>query len=250
MRQTSILSISLFMIAALLSSSSSAAQVTPRRTTTTLRTTNIKAVKPSADSLKIFGVRNQSAMVSTNALKQNVQPANSKFSPYKAGFEIPANNLGSHDDKSLFQVTVNGSWSVSSGAIALEPGKGLINYSLKLENGKKYVVKLVYNKNHYGSLLVHSQLTGKGGNDEVQDEAVYTLANTLPGKKQDELSFIIAPYLYDDYQKKKFSAGSEIECYLQISLTKDFIKETGKSIDHSGSYNMNVFKLIVKEIDF
>jgi hypothetical protein len=139
---------------------------------------------------------------------------------------------------------------VSSGAIALEPSKGLINYSLKLENGKKYVIKLVYNKNHYGSLLVHSQLTSKGGNDIVQDEAVYTLANTLSGKKQDELSFIIAPYLYDDYQKKIFSAGAEVECYLQISLTKDFIKETGKSVDHSGSYNMNVFKLIVKEIDF
>ncbi len=252
MKQTAFLSFSFLMITALLSSITSMAQVTPatKRTTPVLRTTNIKAVNPSSDSLKIFGNRNQSAMININKLKQTVQSVGTKFSPYKAGMEVPANNLGSHDEKSLFQVTINGSWSVSSGAIALEPSRGLINYSLKLENGKKYVIKLVYNKNHYGSLLVHTQLSGKNGYDIVQDEAVYTLGNTLSGKKEDELSFIVSPYLYDDYQKKKFTAGAEVECYLQISLTKDFISEKGKTLSHSGDYNMNVFKLVVKEVDF
>jgi hypothetical protein len=210
----------------------------------------VKVTNPSVDSAKVLGTRNNTSIRLSNIKIASNAAVSVKYAAYKNGLTIPAKNLGSQDEKSLFEVTINNSWSVSSGAIALEPGQGLIGYNLKLENGKKYMVKLVYNKNHTGALKVTNQLSIMTYSDFVNDEVDYTLNKTPNGKNEQELTFIIAPYLYDDFQKKQFTAGSEVSCLLRLSLTNEYLKEANKNINHDGSYNMNVFKLVIKEIEF
>jgi hypothetical protein len=250
MKPTAFLQYGIFILYTILISAVSHEQVTIRRGNNNPPGQIINGTQPSSDSLNVLGSRNNTTKIKSNILKAAQQMMGSRYSPYKTGLEIPANKLGSHDEASLYNVTINGSWSVSSEAIALEPQKGLVNYNLKLENGKKYIVKLIYYKNHYGTLLVHDQLSLQNYQDISQDNVEYTLSKTQQGKKEDELTFIISPYIFDDYSKKKFTPGAEVRCYLQFSLTNNFIKETGKNINHSGDYNMNVFRLVVKEVDF
>ncbi|RXK60525.1 hypothetical protein ESA94_08635 [Lacibacter luteus] len=237
----------LFLLVSGTTAGASFAQITTKRIATTPTTVNIRAINPSADSLKVMGARNKVTMVNANSIKQTMQLAGAKYAAYKTGVEIPANYLGSGDEKSLFRVTINGSWSVSDGAIALLPGnEGMISYKLKLENGKKYVLKLLYTKEKPGSLLVHNQIALTNYNDIVQDDVMFSIAETKSFSKPSELSFIITPYVYDDIKRTKYTPGAEVECIVQISLGK----ENGVTKNNELDYNMNVLKLVIKEIDF
>ena len=165
------------------------------------------------------------------------------YSPWKAGKNIPTNNMGGTD--SIFQTVISGCESAGYSGYKLSPKKSMIYVSVRVQNRKKYMVTVNYNTSSYLKMEASTQYSS----DKEKDYNVNYITETQefsPDKKNPgSFSFIIEPELSKVGTKELLAAGYPAVALIQLSIPEIKITEAGKAADQ---YSLYYLGITVKEI--